>query len=150
MLDILGHIKRNILIYLIFVLLIIEIIFAAYLIYDSSKAITLCVVGESCDSVQNTQYGYLFGIKLAYLSIFAFTFLALIYFVNKILFLLSTFVGFAFAIYFIIVQLFVLKEICSTCMIIDFIMVAISILATINFILIRKKKDKKKIKSRKK
>lgn len=131
----------------LFLLIFIQIGLSAYLIYESNTSGYICVVGESCDYVQNTQYGTMFGIKLAYLAIFAFVFLGLIYFVNRYLFLASSIVGALFSIYFISIQLFVLKQICSTCMLLDGTMIIIVILAIINFFV--NKNDKKQITKKK-
>ena len=134
--------KKIILPIIIFLLILCQIGLAIYLIYESNVSFgNVCVVGQSCDFVQNTSYGTLFGIKLAYLSIFAFVFLGLVYFVNRYLFLISTIIGFLFAVYFISIQFFVLKEICSTCFVIDWGMVGITILAVINFF-VNKKENK--------
>jgi uncharacterized membrane protein len=141
---------KKILPIVLILLIILQIGLSAYLIYEANTSAYICVVGQSCDYVQNTQYGTMFGIKLAYLSIFAFVFLGIMFFVNRYLFLISAIVGSLFAIYFISIQLFVLKQICSTCMLLDGTMIIIAILAIINFVVNKNEKKQANKKSGKK
>lgn len=141
---------------LIFGLIILNLCLSAYLIYDQNKIDFLCVAGQGCDFVQNSSYASLFGIKLVYISIFAFLFLLVLLFINEKWFLLATILGTILAIYFICLQLFVLKAICSTCFVVDFTMIGIFILSLIRFFAFKNKEKKvvkkniKKGKSKKK
>lgn len=118
---------------LIISLIILELIFSVYLIYEEkTKVSNICIIGTSCESVRESSYGEIFGIKLFYISIVAFLILLLTYIYNKKIFLIECLIGSIFSLYLIFVQLFVLKQICSSCMIIDLIMIVILILGVIN------------------
>jgi len=136
----------------IFALIILNLCLSAYLIYDSQKIDYLCVAGQSCDFVQNSSYASLFEIKLIYISVFAFLFLLVLFFINEKWFLLATIVGTILAIYFISIQLFILKAICSTCFVVDFTMIGIFILSIIRYFVFKNKKKqiaKKNVKQKK-
>lgn len=124
---------KGILSIIIILLIVVEIVLSIYLLYDSAKSLTLCIVGESCGFVQNSIYGSIFGIKLGYFAIVAFVILLAMKFINKKLFLILSALGASIAIYYISIQLFVLKAICSSCIIIDSIMLVIFALALIQF-----------------
>ena len=128
---------------IIFILIIVEICLSTYLIYDAQKIDYLCIAGETCDFVQNSSYAYLFGVKLIYISIFAFLFLLVTFIFSKSIFALVSLIGACAAIYFISIQLFVLKAICSTCMIVDSTMILIGILAILYYFIFEKKRIKK-------
>lgn len=131
--------KKKVFWIIIFILIIAELFLSAYLVYDSMQLKTVCIAGEECDLVQTSQYAYLFGIKLIYISIFAFISLLVLFIISNKYFLYATIIGALFAIYFIYIQLFVLHLICSTCMIIDSIMILILIFSLIRFFMLSKK-----------
>ena len=72
----------NILKKLILCLIIIEIVLSAILAYSALTKTTLCVSGFDCGAVQDSVYGKIFGIKLSYLGVFAFTGLLIVFFLS--------------------------------------------------------------------
>ncbi len=113
------------------ILIFINIILSIYIIYQESKSQTICVIGSTCESVQSTPYGNILGIPLAWVGLFAFSILLLVFYLSdknynwKEVFFYMTLVGGIYAFYLIIIQAFILKAFCSVCMIIDPIMVII-------------------------
>ncbi len=111
---------------IIIALILFEIGMCSYLIYKDLKGTpNVCMIGHSCDSVQSSIYGSIFGIKLSYIAVFAFISLLLSFLFYKPIFAIGTYLGAAAAVVLIAIQLFVLKEICSNCMIIDGTMILI-------------------------
>lgn len=116
-------------------LLVIELVLTGFLSYKSATSVqSFCVIGQeagSCDSVQGSGYGSLFGIKLGYLGLFSFLVLSAVLFLDlgkkklSKIFVWLSFVGAVFAIYLVYVQLFVLGQICTTCMFVDGIAILI-------------------------
>ena len=119
---------------IILALIVLEIFMSIYLIYENSKPknTNVCIVGKGCSSVQNSTYGTIGGIKLQYISIFAFIALLAMFFISQRLFLAGTIFGGLFSLYLITIQLFVLNQICSNCMMVDVTMIAITVLSIIN------------------
>lgn len=100
----------------------------------TSGANGYCVLGSeaaSCGSVQNSNYGSLFGIKVSYFGFVAFILLFVLYLVGLYnreifnLFFFASLVGALFSIYFLFVQIFVLKTMCSTCSVIDVLVICV-------------------------
>ena len=117
--------KKNVKI-IILMLLLAEIIMTASLVYKNwQRSEVLCVIGESCTSVQSSIYGEILGITVSYIAIIAFAGLLVIYFASNKWFIFGAVLGAGVSLYFIILQLFVLKEICTSCMFIDGIMIII-------------------------
>ncbi len=116
---------------LIILLIVLEITMSIYLIVESSKpkVTNVCTLGGSCNSVQTSPYGKIFGIKLPYLSLVAFIILLALFFISKKLFLAGAIAGGLFSLYLIIVQLLILKQICPNCMIVDTTMIIIAVLS---------------------
>lgn len=117
-------------------LIISELILNAYIIYTDGANSFLCnSFSFSCLSVQNSQYGMLFGMKVSLFGIVSFILLFLLFisslYSNKMrsIFLFAVFIGAFFAAYFIAIQIFVLHQLCTICMIIDLIMILILLLA---------------------
>jgi len=136
------NLKKIIIGSIIILLILIQISLCGWLIYKDLKGSTnVCVIGETCSLVQDSIYGQVFGIKLPFYAIFAFTILLIIYFVNSKLFVAATSIGIITSAYLTIVQFFILKEICSTCMIVHVIMLLIFIMSIINLILNKKVKS---------
>ena len=123
---------------LIFILIASNLILSAFLVYSDYNGSTFCVTGKSCESVQNSEYGTLFGIKLSWLGLVAFIILltlAILSYKQKIpykYYLTISSIGAAFSIYFLLVQFFILKQICSTCLVIDSATIIIFILSIFN------------------
>lgn len=113
---------------IIFWLIIFEIAFAMYLSYNHYAYSGICSIG-SCDTVQSSAYGSLFGISLNYLAVVAFILLFICYKKNTGLYIIGITVGSLTALYLIYLQLFVLNAICSNCMVIDGVMIVIAILS---------------------
>ena len=109
----------------ILLLIIVEILFSGWLVYKNLTTADVCIIGDSCNGVQNSDFGEIFGIKLSYLGLFAFIALLIVFFLKKRLFLVATSIGTAVAVYLMVVQLFVLKKVCVNCIIIDGIMILI-------------------------
>src|SRR3989339_475422 len=107
----------------ILLLIIVEILFSGWLVYKNLTTADVCIIGDSCNGVQNSDFGEIFGIKLSYLGLFAFIALLIVFFLKKRLFLVATSIGTAVAVYLMVVQLFVLKKVCVNCIIIDGIMI---------------------------
>lgn len=127
---------------IIILFIILEIGLSIYLIINSLKPVDVCIIGESCSSVQNSIYGSILGVKVSYLAILAFVLLLSFKFIHKKIFILAGFIGALIALYFISIQLFVLKEICSTCFIIDSIMVFTFLLILLELFIEKKIKNK--------
>ena len=102
-----------------------QLVLSAYLVHAKAQTELFCVIGKSCDAVQQSVYGELWGIDVSTLGLIAFGLLLITAFTqhahryNRKLYLLCIVLGVMGAIYFIGIQLFVLKQICSTCMVID-------------------------------
>ena len=119
-------------------LIIFELILNTYIIYTDGANSFLCnSFSFSCLSVQNSQYGMLFGMKVSLFGIISFIMLFLLFisslYSNKMrrIFLLVVIIGAFFAAYFIAIQIFVLHQLCTICMIIDGIMLLILFLTVL-------------------
>ena len=116
--------------------------FSAYLAIAEYSGSTFCLTNSdasNCQTVQNSEYGSIFGFKVSTFGPIAFAVLLIFYFLaNKKskyrqnfyeVYLLMAILGFLFSIYFLAIQFFVLKQICSTCLVIDFGMIFVGILS---------------------
>lgn len=111
---------------IILVLVVLELLMAAWLAYQDLTAKTnVCLIGKSCDYVQSSAYSQIFGIKLPYIAIFAFAGLLVLYFAKEKWFLAAAGFGALISVYLLIVQFFILKQICTNCTIVDSLMLAI-------------------------
>jgi len=126
---------------IILILIILELFLSSYLAYQTLTSSDTCLIGQQsqCQEVQNSSYGKLFGIKLAYLAVFAFLILLILYFTNQELFFLAAIFGAGASAYFILLQWFVLKQQCSTCLVIDGMMILIFLSAGIKRLVKRRK-----------
>ncbi|MEK6850480.1 MAG: vitamin K epoxide reductase family protein [Nanoarchaeota archaeon] len=103
-----------------------------------------CTQGSECDSVQNSIYGTLFGIKLAWFGVICFSILFILFLIARVnkkmywMFFTSSVLGMAFAVYFISLQIFILQKLCKDCLIIDSIMVLMFVIVVFEFIDFRK------------
>lgn len=120
-------------------LIIAEIALCIY-IGVSGKNNYFCTQGSECDSVQNSIYGTLFGIKLAWFGAICFSILFILFLIVRVskknywMFFVSSLLGAGFAIYFISLQIFILKKFCKDCLIIDSIMILMFVIIIFEFI----------------
>lgn len=120
---------------LIWILLAVEIFLCLFLIYGYTTEKTFCLTGQGCDLVQNSQYANMFGMKLGYMGLIAFSLLTLTYtlayksLIQYRLYLFMTILGAVFVAYFLYIQFVVIGALCSTCLIIDSIMIIIAIIS---------------------
>ena len=121
-------------------LIIFEIILSAYIGFSSQQNSFLCNVGSSCDTVQNSIYGTLFGIKLAWFGVACFSILFILFLIARVnkklywMFFLASIIGAGMAVYFIALQVFVLKQICKECILIDGIAILMLIIVIFEYI----------------
>lgn len=121
-------------------IIMIDVLISIYLVYSSYTQTAYCLFDGDCNSVQNSIYGTIFGIKLSWFGLFSFLTLLVVFIIEKKkptarmrnVFFTLTIVGSIFAAYFILIQLFVLKQICTFCIVIDSIMILILILTIIH------------------
>lgn len=96
-------------------------------IYNNDPNSTFCNTDGGCKSVQNSKYGYLFGVSNSLYGVFIFTALSLLTFAHiknpkpsrKLVINSAAAVGFLIAFYFIFLQVFILKAFCKFCLVID-------------------------------
>ena len=113
---------------IIFIISLISSIIILSTIYGNSS---FCEPSGGCNSVQNSKYGYLFGMSNSIYGIFIFLILSILTFSqmqkpkeNKQLLIDSAVIlGFIIAIYFIYLQIFVIKALCKYCLVVDGAMV---------------------------
>ncbi len=122
------------------ILISFQLFFSIYLAYAEYNSQGICIFGKACETVQNSVYGQLFGIKLTYLGPFAFLILFAFYYLSykKVfynLFLLAATLGAASASYLLYIQFFILKQICSTCFLIDSTLLLVFILTAADYFL---------------
>jgi uncharacterized membrane protein len=120
-------------------LIIAEIALCIY-IGISGKNNYFCSVGSDCNTVQNSIYGTLFGIKLAWFGVFCFSIFLVLFFIARLnkrfywIFLIASVIGAALAIYFISLQVFILNKLCKDCILIDGIMILMFVIIIFEFI----------------
>jgi len=112
-------------------LILAEIILSLYIIFIPEKQ--FCATGFDCEAVQNSSYAYMFGIKLSYFGLLAFSLLFIINaitlytehkgFKHTLMIIVS--LGALFAIYFLFIQFFILHKVCSSCLSVDSLMILI-------------------------
>ena len=126
-------------------LILAELVLSLYIAFPSGKSDSfLCQPGSGCESVQNSIYGTLFGIKLAWFGVMCFSILFILFLIARVnkknywIFFLASILGAAFAGYFIFLQAFVLNQFCRDCLIIDSIMILMLIIVVFEFIDFRK------------
>jgi len=121
-------------------LIILEIILSGLLAHHNLQGRNLCIVGESCDFVQNSSYGQIFGIKLPYIAIFAFAGLLIIFYAKPKLFFAAASIGLLVSLSLITIQVFILKQTCSSCILVDIAMILIFCISLVKFFYERKHK----------
>lgn len=91
----------------------------------------ICSIKEGCDTVLNSQYSHLLGIKNGYFGIIAFTiltFLTILQIINpsktkqKII-NIGIICGSLIALYFVYLQIFIIQAYCKYCLVIDLALV---------------------------
>lgn len=129
------------------VLVVIGLLISGYLSYTKlASAEILCVEGESfnCDAVQNSIYGEMFGIPVAYLGFLSYlAMLGLLVLQNSISILrtygiMLTFglvlFSFAFSMYLVYVQAAIIGTWCSWCLAHEAVMVILMVVTTLRLI----------------
>ena len=119
---------KNKILLIIFIISLISSIIILSTVYGNSS---FCEPNGGCNSVQNSKYGYLFGMSNSIYGIFIFLILSILTFSqmqkpkeNKQLLIDSAVIlGFIIAIYFIYLQIFVIKALCKYCLVVDGAMV---------------------------
>lgn len=119
-------------------LIVFQTIFTGYMAYGDLHPSNICVLGKSCEQVQDTKYGQIFGIKLPFIAFFAFIALLLCYLFSYRLFLLGSLLGFAVSLTLIYIQTVILKMVCINCLMVDVVMILIFSLALIELVSKRK------------
>jgi len=120
---------------LIFILLIVEIFMASFIIYTEAKSSYTCVQGFHCQTVLNSPYSHILGISISYIGLVAFVILFIVFFlhykkkIHEKVFITLSAIGALGALYFISVQYFLIGVFCSNCLITDLTMLIIAILA---------------------
>jgi len=124
---------------LLFILIAAEIVLSGYMAYTALFGVdAVCLTGENCKIVQNSQYSQILGIPLSVIGTLSFLALIILYSLvyNGLLshnwFLAACIFGALDALYFLYLQTFVINALCSNCLIIDFGMILILIIALIN------------------
>jgi uncharacterized membrane protein len=118
--------KNQILKIAVILLILIEIGLSVWLIQKQGQEADVCIVGHSCQQVQATKYGSLFGIKLSVIGLTSFIILGISFFINRKLFLILSSIGALFSIYLVVIQLLILNQTCSSCIVIDSLMILIA------------------------
>ena len=108
-----------------------EILLTLTILISNFNSIDLCIGGTDCNTVQNSEYGKIAGVRLSLWGFTAFISLLLIYLSviyyerGYILYKKATLLGACISIYLIYLQLFIIKKICSSCLAIDVLMIII-------------------------
>jgi len=120
-------------------LIIAEIALSAYIGLSGGNDY-FCKAGSDCDSVQNSIYGNLFGIKLAWFGVICFSILLVLFLIVRInkklywMFFAASLIGAVFAVYFISLQVFILEKFCRDCIIIDSVMLLMFLIVIFEFV----------------
>ena len=109
-------------------LLVFAISLISSIIITTNSSSGVCTIGGNCDTVNNSPYGSLFGIKNSVYGIFIFSFMIVLtlFHMNrpsrhtKMLIHLAVILGSIIAIYFLYMQFFVIRVFCTYCLIVDF------------------------------
>lgn len=123
---------------IIWLLILAEILLAAYQVYLDYNDPNFCLFGTGCDVVKHSIYGSILGIKVSLIGLAAFTaLLAIFIFMDyhphiQTLFLTANVIGLVMAVYFLYIQFFVLKAVCSFCLFSDGLMLVIAPLSIIH------------------
>ena len=116
--------KKNI--FYIFVA-VINIVVSLFIIFSGHEVIVgdQCLIGGSCFDVQNSTYGFIFGIPVVYIGLVGFVLILGFSFIKKYEKILNLLIliGGIVATWLISVQIFILKQICKYCVVVDSLMV---------------------------
>ncbi len=126
----------------VFLLIVFLVIFSGIMAISDKTNSGFCIINSGaseCASVQNSQYGSIFGIKLTLFGFASFLLLFLVYIFSFVknkysknfseIYIIMSGIGCAFALYFIYLQFFVLKTLCANCIVVDSLMVVVFILS---------------------
>lgn len=122
----------------IWLLILAEILLAAYQVYLDYTNSNFCLFGTGCQEVKSSIYGSILGIKVSIIGLAAFSaLLAIFIFMDYYphipkLFLASNILGAIMALYFLYIQFFVLKAVCSFCLFSDTLMLVIAPLSILH------------------
>jgi len=122
------------------ILLFVNIILSAYLIYSESKTQGFCIIGSTCETVQNSEYAYLLGIPVVWIGLISFTILLILFYLKENhnvlswIYNIGIIIAGIYAFYFIAIQAFVIKKLCSTCMIVDTLTIIASFISILMII----------------
>ena len=116
-------------------LILAEIILSLYIIFIPEKQ--FCAPGFDCGAVQSSSYAYMFGIKLSYFGLLAFSLLFIINAITlytehkgfKHTLRIMIILGSLFSLYFLFVQFFILHKVCSSCLTVDSLMILILLIS---------------------
>lgn len=120
-------------------LIIAEIALCVYIGFSNADNY-FCSAGSECDTVQNSIYGSIFGLKLAWFGAMCFGILFLFFLIARAnknrywMFFLASIIGAVLAVYFIYLQVFVLGKLCRDCLLIDGIMILMFVIVVFEFI----------------
>jgi len=121
-------------------LILAEIALSIYIGISANGNTAFCSIGTDCEAVQNSIYGTIFGIKLAWFGVLCFSILFILFLIARIrkklywMFGAASLIGAVFAVYFIGLQLFILKKFCNNCIIIDSIMILMFIIMVFEYL----------------
>ena len=113
--------------YKIFLAVFIISLISSVVLYSNSLT-GICDPGKSCDTVNKSEYGYLFGISNSLYGIFIFSFMVVIIIFHmkrpsihtKRIIHTAVILGSIIALYFRYLQFFVIRNFCNFCLVIDF------------------------------
>lgn len=104
----------------------------------------LCSKGSDCETVQNSTYSTIFGIKLAWFGVVSFSLLFILFLIARFnqdkywMFFTASIIGAGFAVYFISLQVFILNKLCKDCIIIDSIMILMFLIIVFEYFAFKK------------
>lgn len=138
--------KNRFLLIIILILVLISLLFSLLIEYQSYKESkildNICTAtGSSCNSVQNSDYGRILGVKVAHIGVAAFSIFLIIVILQiltptkwtKFITVAGAGIASVMGIYFIYTQAFVLHHYCIYCLIIDSSSILILITTLIYF-----------------
>lgn len=121
----------------IFLLSLVGVGVASYLLYSYLNHTPLLCLNKGCEVVRQSEYSALFGIPVPAIGLLGFSVIALVTMIRTFLkktvldigLLLISFIGFLFVSWFTYVEIFLIKAICSWCVVTAILMTIIFILA---------------------
>ena len=138
--------EKNKLRKIIFTILILLTILNLYLAISEAFGSTVCLANDpaNCNTVQNSEYGKIFGIKLVWFGFAGSLVLLFLYYLifsknsydkatHRIYIALIS-IGTILSIYFIYLQKFVLKTYCSSCLVVDISFILVYLLSVADYV----------------